>query len=276
MAQVTHPARRLGPRIVRPALVLLALLAGSLPASADGISQRLQRLQRLQQLGTLHACVWDMAAIIGVARHDAELDHTLLTELATELQVRLVTVPLPIVQIPAALVDGRCDVALAGLPRAGSAAQALHFGGPLFRWPLRAVTTAGHRAIRAWADLDQPGRRIAVARGSYPESVIREQIRHAELLVVEEAPLRLGDLESGRIDAVIVLAYTADRLRSTFASIRSIAPVKDSRPLEIALACVARDAEWSKRIDAFSERLRADGRLLALARRFGATAYLAP
>lgn len=225
--------------------------------------------------GVLTGCLWQPPLPMGDARRPSDLDRELLAALAAEYEMELRIRPTPFARIAEDLAAGHCDVAFHALLRTAEHRARLHFGPVLIVSDLRAVVPSGQRTIRDWSDLARPGRRLLVVRGGHPEAALSTAFPAAELVVVETERARVEDLESGRVDAAIVLEHTAIRILAVHPWARVVAPPRRLAPLPLSMATGRHRREMAARIDAFSQRIRKDGRLQAMAERFGYQTLLA-
>jgi cyclohexadienyl dehydratase len=70
------------------------------------------------------------------------------------------------------LKGDRCDVAMFAVGMLPQRMQHLKFSRPYLQSDIYAVTTRSNRAVRRWADIDQPGVQVAVQAGTFMEPVM--------------------------------------------------------------------------------------------------------
>ena len=226
--------------------------------------------------GVLTGCLWQPPLPLGDIRRPSDLDRELLVALAAEYEMELRIRSTAFAQIADDLAAGHCDVAFTGLPRTAEQRARLHFGPTLIISDVRALVARGQRTIREWSDLGRPGRRLLVVRGGHPEIALAAVFPSAEFVVVETERARVEDVESGRVDAAIVLELTAMRFAAVHPWMRVVSPPRPLAPLPLSLATGRQRPELVARIDAFSQRIRKDGRLQTLAERLGYQPLVAP
>jgi len=146
------------------------------------------------------------------------------------------------------------DIAFLGMDPARAAA--VDYAPPHIRIEATFVVPAGS-AVRSIADADRPGVRIAVARGSVEETVLRHRLKHAEVLGTATGSAGFESLRNG---AVEVLAAP------TPAAIGFAARLPGSRMLEGsfhttygAIAVAKGEMGWLGYVAAFIEQAKASG-----------------
>ena len=186
----------------RAAATLLPLLAAaltlpSMPADA-------QTLQRVQQRGELRVCIWP--DYYGISYRDPRtqqmqgLDIDLSAALAQDLKLKLTYVDSSFATLIDDVRESRCDVAMFAIGLLPARKERLAFTRPYLQSDIYAIVPRGGRVVRRWADIDQPGVRVAVQAGTFMEPVMAAQLRQAQMVVVRPPATRERELESGRVD----------------------------------------------------------------------------
>lgn len=245
-----------------PALVWLA--AGS-PALADG------RLERVAAAGSLRVCIWP--DYYGISFRNPKsgalegIDITLSAAFASDLGVALQYVDTAFPRFMEDLLADRCDVAMFGIGMLPERAKRVAFSRPYLRSSIYAITTLTNPGVRGWADIDQPGRVVAVQKGTFMEPAMRESLKAADLLIVAPPATREREVQSGRADVFMTDFPYSRRLLDNADWARLIAPPAPFHPLDYAYAVAPGDADWLARVDRFVAAIKADGRLMEAATR---------
>lgn len=241
-------------------------------ASARGASPS-ARLERILERGELRVCIWpDYYGITYRNPRNGELsglDERLSRAFAQDLGVRVRHVDTSFPGFIEALLDDRCDVAMFGIGMLPERAARVRFTRPYLRSDIWAVTTRHHPSVRTWADIDRPGRVVAVQAGTFMEPVMRAQLQHAQLLSVRPPDTRERELQAGRADVFMTDYAYSRRLIDNADWARVIAPERSVYPLAYAYAVAPGDEAWLARVDRFVQDVQRDGRLTAAARAFG-------
>jgi ABC-type amino acid transport substrate-binding protein len=164
---------------------------------------------------------------------------------------------------------GRCDVAMFAVGMLPSRREQLAFTEPYLQSDVYGVTTRANRAVRQWADIDQPGVVVAVQAGTFMEPVMRDALKLARMVVVRPPATREQELEAGRVDVFMTDYPYSRRLLDNADWARLVAPPKPFHVLPYGYAVRRGDARWLARLDEFVSAIKRDGRLAAAARRHG-------
>lgn len=253
-------------------LTLLPLLAAGL-AQGQSAAPPPSRLDRVLASRTLRVCIWPdyygityrnpkTQALVGI---DIDLAHELAHDLGTTVQVQFVDSSF------AKLIDdvtqNRCDIAMFAIGITPLRAEKLRFTQPHLRSDIFAVTSKTNQHIKEWADIDQPGVVVAVAKGTYHEPVMREKLRHATLIAPETPFAREQEVESGRADVFMADYPYSQRMLATSDWARIVAPPSTYHLTSYAYAMQKGDDRWYERIERFVADIKQDGRLLTAAKR---------
>jgi ABC-type amino acid transport substrate-binding protein len=260
---------------VRRAAVALAAVTGALAATAGGacLSAANAHLQRVAASGELRVCIWP--EYYGVSFHNAKsdtvtgVDADLARELAGELKAQVRFVDSSFAHLIDDVLSDRCDIAMMAVAITPQRQERLAFAKPHLKTDVYAVTTRNNQRIRKWEDLDRPGVRIGVAAGTLHEPLMRERLKAAELVVVQPPQTRESELEAGRIDAFMSDYPFTRKMVDYHDWIRVIAPPQPYFPVVAAHAMKPGDDAWRERVDRFVASVKADGRLLRTAERYG-------
>ncbi|KAF7599160.1 MAG: amino acid ABC transporter substrate-binding protein [Candidatus Dactylopiibacterium carminicum] len=205
-----------------------------------GITYRNPRTQQLSgmDIDLARAFAQDLGPGIGIRFVDSNF-VTLIEDLRTEC----------------------CDIAMFAIGITPARAAQIHFTRPYLRSDIYAITTVANRRIQAWKDIDQPGVVVAVSRGTYHETVMRERIRHARLVVLETPFAREQEVLSGRADVFMTdYPYSQHMLRNADWA-RLVAPPAPFHLTDYGYAVRSGDERWHARVDRFVSDIQQDGRL---------------
>ncbi|MDT9000042.1 ABC transporter substrate-binding protein [Paucibacter sp. APW11] len=252
----------------------LGLSALPAPATAAGV------LQRVVGSGQLRVCIWpDYYGISYRSPRTQQLgglDIDMSAELARDLRVKLDYVETSFPKLVEDLKADRCDVAMFAVGILPQRAAQLAFSKPYLQSDVYGVTTQSNRAVRSWADIDQPGVQVAVQAGTFMEPVMREALKKATMVVVSPPATREHELEAGRVDVFMTDYPYSRRLLDNADWARLVAPPKPFYVLPYGYAVKQGDAAWLARIDEFVAAIKRDGRLAAAAKRHGLSEIVVP
>lgn len=245
-------------------LLLYTLSVGAVLAQSS-------HLERILAANELRVCIWpDYFGISYRNPRTLELsgiDIDLATELARDLGVRVRFEESSFVRLVDDLSQDRCDIAMFAIGITPARSEKLRFTRPYLASDIYAITSRSNRRVRTWADIDQPGVVVAVAQGTYHETVMREKLRHARLLVTATPHGREQEVESGRADVFMTDYPFSRRMLETTDWTRLIVPPAVYHLTPYAYAVRPGDVAWHARVESFVAAIKRDGRLLAAARR---------
>ncbi len=255
-------------RLIRrlPATLLCAALAvAGGPARAGAV------LDRVQASRTLRVCLAQNDS--GITYRDPRtgeprgIDVDMAAAFAADLHVQIVMVDSSFDTFTNDLLTDRCDVAMLAIAATPARRAALRFSKPYLTSGIVGVASRGSDVVPGWADLDRPGVRIGVQRGSQIEPELRATLRRATLVVLDARQNREDELQAGRIDVLIAGLPYAHRLLENADWARIVTPPHPVQPAPYAYAVRPGDDAWLHTVDAFVDRIRHDARLAAAARR---------
>ncbi len=259
------------------AIATLFAVAASAPAQAAAAAAP-DRLQRVLNAGELRVCVWP--EYYGITYRNPKtgqlsgIDIDIATALGKELGVRVRFVDSSFGVLVDKLVTDQCDIAMHAVGITPSRSAQLVFTQPYLRSDIYAVTAVNNKAIGSWADLDQPGRVIAVQAGTVMEPIMKRALRQATLLVVKPPMSRENEVESGRVDAFMTDFPYSQRMLDLTNWARVIASPQPFHQTDYAYALAPGDPSLLARVDRFMQVIRADKRLLQFARKYRLDAIL--
>ncbi len=223
------------------------------------------RLERVKAAGELRICIWpDYYSITFRNPKSGELsgiDAALSLAFAKDLGVKAVHVDSSFPAFIGDLLADRCDVAMFGVGMLPERAARVRFSRPYLRSDIWAVTTRTHPTVKTWDDIDRPGRVVVVQAGTFMEPVMRNWLKHAELVSVKPPATREREIQSGRGDVFMTDYPYSRRVIDNADWARVMAPEKPVFPLSYAYAVAPGDDAWLARVDRFVADIQADGRL---------------
>ena len=240
-------------------------------AAAHAQAPQAGRLERVLAAKTLRVCIWpDYYGITyrnprtqQLSGIDIDLAGELAKDLGGDMTVRFVDSSF------ATLVDDvdgdRCDIAMFAVGITAARAEKLRFTQPYLASDIYAITTKANRRIREWADIDQPGVVVAVAKGTYHEPVMRQKLKHATLEAFDTPFAREREVESGRADVFMTDYPYSQRMLQNADWARLVAPPAPYHMTSYAYAVKPGDERWYARVERFVADIKRDGRLRAAA-----------
>jgi cyclohexadienyl dehydratase len=254
------------------ALFLVLWLLQPAPASAGVVADR------VAGSGVLRVCIWpDYYGITYRQPRTGQLegmDIDLATELGRDLGRQVLMVDSSFATLLDDVQGDRCDVAMFAVAMLPQRMDRLRFTRPYLRSDIYAVTTKSNRAVRQWADIDQPGVQVAVQAGTFMEPVMAQALQHAGLVRVQLPATRERELEAGRVDVFMTDYPYSRRLLDNADWAMLVAPPTPFHVLPYAYAVKPGDDAWWTTVDQFVGRIQRDGRLDAAARRHGLAAIV--
>lgn len=248
---------------------LVAGLAG--PAGATPPAPGAGVLARLQGGAPLRVCIWP--DYYGISLRDPRtqqlsgIDIDLAQELGRDLGASVQFVDSSFARLVPDVLEERCDVAMFAIGIIPQRQQVLRFTRPYLASDVMAITTRSNRKIRTWADIDQPGIIVAVAKGTLHEPLMRERLKNAELIAPATPHAREQEVQSGRADVFITDFPYSRRMLETTDWARLVAPSSSYHVTSYAWAVKPGDDAWHGRLEQFMQAIKRDGRLLAAARK---------
>ena len=229
------------------------------------------RMATMAQAGEVRVCIWpDYYGISYRNRKTLALqgiDIDLARELGKDLGLSTRFVDSSFATLIDDVLGERCDMAMFAIGITAARAEKLRFTTPHLQSDMYAITTRSNRRIQTWADIDQPGVVVAVAKGTYHEPVMRARLKAASLLVVDTPQAREQEVESGRADVFMTDYPFSRRMLDNVDWARLVTPPGTFHLTPYAWAMKPGDDAWYRRVEAFVAAIKQDGRLLAAAKK---------
>lgn len=239
-------------------------------ASVTGFADT-SRLDRIRETKSVNVCFWP--DYYGISFRNPKtlqlegIDVDLARELGKDLGVAVNFVESSFATLIADVTQDRCDIAMFAIGITPVRAEKLRFTSPHLASDIYAITTRSNRRIKDWADIDQPGTVVVVAKGTLHEPVMKSRLQKATLLVAETPKAREQEVESGRADVFMTDFPFSRRMLETTDWARLVAPPARYHVTPYAYAVKPGDDRWFARVESFVEKIKKDGRLEAAAKR---------
>ncbi|WP_027996688.1 ABC transporter substrate-binding protein [Simplicispira psychrophila] len=260
----THPSLSLW------ALGLVMASLGT-TAAANAPTPAANHLAQIQTTGQVRVCIWPDYYSISLrdprTQQLSGIDIDLAHELGRDLGASVQFIDSSFARLVPDVLQERCDVAMFAIGIIPQRQQVLRFTRPYLASDVMAITTRSNRKIRTWADIDQPGIVVAVAKGTLHEPLMRERLKNAELIAPATPHAREQEVQSGRADVFITDFPYSRRMLETTDWARLVTPSSTYHITSYAWAVKPGDDAWHARLEQFMQTIKRDGRLLAAARK---------
>jgi ABC-type amino acid transport substrate-binding protein len=248
---------------------LVFLLFCSVPVSA----QTGKTETRVLESKKLMVCIWpDYYGItyrnpktLQLSGIDIDLAHEFARDIGAG--VKPVFVDSSFSKLIGDVTEGKCDVAMFAIGITDSRAEKLRFTQPTLRSDIYAITTKNNRRIKEWADIDRSGVVVAVAKGTYHETVMRDKLKNATLLVADTPFAREQEVESRRADVFMTDYPYSQRMLALTDWARLLSSPVPYHLTSYAYAVKPGDTQWHARVERFVRDIKRDGRLMTAARK---------
>ena len=228
-------------------------------------------LTQIQATGQVRVCIWPDYYSISLrdprTQQLSGIDIDLAHELGRDLGASVQFVDSSFARLVPDVLEDRCDVAMFAIGIIPQRQQVLRFTRPYLASDVMAITTRSNRKIRTWADIDQPGIVVAVAKGTLHEPLMRERLKNAQLIAPATPHAREQEVQSGRADVFITDFPYSRRMLETTDWARLVTPSSTYHLTSYAWAVKPGDDVWHARLEQFMQAIKRDGRLLAAARK---------
>lgn len=248
------------------AFLLAIAVCASVGAAVAG-----ETLDRVRMSGTLRVCIWP--DYYGITYRNPKtmqlsgIDIDMANELGKELGARVEFVDSSFAKLIDDLNGDRCDVAMFAIGITPARAEKLSFSPSHLASDIYAIATRTNRRIKDWNDIDTPGSVVAVARGTLHETVMKDKLRNAQLLILDTPFAREQEVQAGRADVFMTDYPYSQRFLAGNDWARLITPPGTYHITPYGYATAKGDDAWQARIDRFVTDIKRDGRLREAARR---------
>lgn len=250
-------------------LLVCAVLLGTLCAQSRAAET--SRVDRIASSKELRACIWPDYYGISYRNPKTQqlegIDIDQAQALAKDLGVALRFVDSSFAKLIDDLTQDKCDIAMFAIGITPARLEKLRFSKPYLVSDIFAITTKSNRRIKTWADIDQPGVVVSVAKGTLHESVMRDKLKAATLTANATPQGREQDVESGRADVFMTDFPFSRRMLEQTDWARLVSPPSTYHLTSYAYALAPGDERWLARVERFVADVKRDGRLATAAKR---------
>lgn len=231
------------------------------------------RLKRIETLGKLRVCIWP--DYYGISFRNpktqqlAGIDIDNARALGQDMGVEIEFVDSSFARLIEDVLADHCDLAMFAIGITPQRQEKLRFTRSYLASDIYAITTKTNRRIRSWADIDQSGSVIVVAKGTLHEPIMKAKLKAAELRVVDTPAAREQEVQSGRADVFMTDYPFSRRMLDNSDWARLVAPTETYHITPYAWAMAPGDDRFHARIEKFLSDIKRDGRLAANAKRHG-------
>jgi cyclohexadienyl dehydratase len=247
---------------------LCAALVTLLSIDSARAQQTQSRLYDILKIGKVKVCIWPNNYSISLRNPDTGqlegIDIDLSQELAKDLGVKLEYVETSFATFIADLQANKCDLGMFGVGATMKRAQVVAFTQPYLITGVYAVTRKGG-PIKAWADIDKPGIRVAVPLGSYMETFWRSYLKNAKVVAAAPPATTQAELMSNRVEAISADYPVSTKMQAEFDWAVTLAPSENLSPTPYAYVMNQGDQIWLNYMNLFVQTIKLDGRLRAAA-----------
>jgi len=228
------------------------------------------KLDTILQNQNLKVCIWKN--YYGISYLDQRtqkligIDVDLAKELAKDLQVNLEFIPSSFATLINDVTQNKCDIAMFAIGNTKKRREKLRFTTPHLASDIYAITTKINKKINSWHDIDRKGVVVSVAKGTYHETVMKQKLKNAELLVVNSYKARENSVLSGRADVFMSDYPFGKRMLAKTNWAKLILPTKRYHMTPYAWAISHGNEKFYNRIEKFIQEIKKDGRLLQYAK----------
>jgi polar amino acid transport system substrate-binding protein len=156
-----------------------------------------------------------------------------------------------------ALKTGKIDCIISSMTSTPERSRSIAFSAPYLKTGL-ALLVGASSPVRSAADLDAPGRVIAVKKGTTGHQFAAAALKQARVLVLDKESAAVMEVAQGKADAFIYDALSVSRNhRKHSATTRAL--LTPFREEAWAVGLRPGDTQLRERIDAFLKRFREEG-----------------
>ncbi len=221
----------------------------------------------------LRVCVWP--EYYGISYLDIRtqqfygIDSDLAKELAKDLGVNLKFLNSSFATLIDDITNSKCHIAMFAIGNTSQRREKIRFTTAHLSSDVYAITTKNNRRVKNWEDIDKSGNVVAVAKGTYHESIMKEKLNNAQLLVVDKMHQREQEVQSGRADVFMTDYPFGKKMLAETSWAVLIEPKETFHKTPYAWAMKYDDESFYNRVEEFLKTIKTDGRLLQLAKNNG-------
>lgn len=228
-------------------------------------------LDEIKSNNKIKVCIWP--EYYGISFLDQRtqqfsgIDSDLAQELAKDLKVNLEFVPSSFSALIDDINNNTCNIAMFAIADTAQRKEKIRFTTAHLSSDVYAITTKNNRRIQNWDDLDKKGNIIAVAKGTYHETIMKDKLENAQLIVLDKMHKREDEVQAGRADAFMTDYPFAKRMLAKTDWAKLIEPKETYFKTDYAWAMKYGDDEFYNKVEEFIKNIKEDGRLLAIAKK---------
>lgn len=258
-------------------LLILAIASISSPFSAANTADN-NHLQKILSAKLVRVCIWPDYYSISFfdpkTQQLSGIDIDLANELGKDLGVAVKFIDSSFAKLIDDVSKDRCDIAMFGVGITPAREKKLRFSQPYLASDIYAVTSKSNRRITQWNDIDQPGKVVAVAKGTLHEAIMKTKLHNAKLLILNSPFAREQAVQSGRADVFMTDYPYSKRFLARTDWARLIVSPATYHITGYGYAMRPGDDMWYNRIERFISDIKQDGRLMKSAKKFSLEAIL--
>lgn len=251
-------------------LMLFIISSTSRLVAADATDA--SRLHKVLAAKVVRVCIWPEYYNISYRNPKtlqlSGLDIDMANALGKDLGVSVQFIDSSFAKLVDDITENHCDIAMFAVGITPTREKNLRFSQPYLASDIYAITTKSNRRIMQWEDIDKPGNVVAISKGTLHESVMKEKLLAAELLILNSPFARENEVQSGRADLFMTdYPYSHGFLKHSDWA-RVIMPPTTYHITPFAYAMPRGDDIWHQRIEEFLGAVKKDGRLSKSAKRY--------
>ncbi|MEY4099465.1 MAG: hypothetical protein RL300_636 [Pseudomonadota bacterium] len=259
---------------------LLAMCLAFLGVSVLAQDRPVSRLETVRAAKLVRVCIWPDYYNITYRNPKTQtlsgVDIEMARALGKDLGVAVEFVDSSFAKLIDDLTQERCDVAMFAVGITAQRAEKIRFTQPHLASDIYAVTSKANRRIKGWDDIDKPGAVVAVARGTLHESVMKDKLKAAQLVVLDTPFAREQEVQSGRADVFMTDYPYSQRFMANADWARLVSPPGKYHITPYAYAIKPGDDAWHGRLEQFVSAIKRDGRLMTAAKQYKLDPIVAP
>lgn len=253
-------------------LLLMLFIISSSPRLLAADATDVNRLHKVLAAKVVRVCIWPEYYSISYRNPKtlqlSGLDIDMANALGEDLGVSVEFIDSSFITLQDDITKDHCDIAMFGIGITPAREKTLRFSQPYLASDIYAITTKSNRRIMQWEDIDKPGNVVAISKGTLHESVMKEKLHAAQLLVLNSPFARENEVQSGRADLFMTdYPYSHGFLKHSDWA-RVITPPTTYHITPFAYAIHQGDNVWYQRIEKFLGDIKKDGRLTKSAKRY--------
>ena len=251
-------------------LLLTVLMAGCMKSGVQGESA----LDRVQSSGVLKVgyFIFEPATMIDKDLKPYGLFVDTVEQLAKDLRWKIEYKQVDLKNFAAGLQANEFDLSIGATFSSPSRASGAAFTKPLFYLGYTGVTKADNaEKFKSWADVDQPGIRVAVKQGSAIGDYVTRNFTKATIVSIEapalSAPLAAvpAQADVGLMNQVTVFTYLRDNTQANLKEILADNPVEFTG---VCWAVKLGDAKWLEFVNSTLKHYEDTGRTAEWGRKY--------